>query len=70
MTSAAGPYITRACLPGHALMGCEPNSTSICAPRGTAICRCMYSLQGLAGAVCLWLDTLDPQHAAFPGYDL
>ena len=32
--------------------------------------RCMYSLQGLAGAVCFWLDALDPEHAAFPGYEL
>lgn len=27
-------------------------------------------LQGLAGAVCFWLDVLDPPHAAFPGYEL
>lgn len=26
--------------------------------------------EGLAGAVCFWLDVLDPPHTAFPGYEL
>jgi hypothetical protein len=33
--------------------------------RGTAA-----ALQGLAGAVCLWLDVLAPEQSRFPGYEL
>ena len=72
MTSAAGLSIAAACLRGHALMGHELLTSQV-----LALCvvqqvssMWMCSLQGLAGAVCFWLDTLDPEHAAFPGYEL
>jgi hypothetical protein len=56
---------------GQALLSCKPCQHHLCVLTSTATFKQMhYSLQGLAGAVCFWLDTLDPQHAAFPGYEL
>ena len=36
-----------------------------------ALASFICGIQGLGGAVCLWMDVLAPEHAAsFPGYEL